>query len=116
MGFASDERRSMLMLTESAREVVRDLVAAGDADDDAGLRIAAEPAGDRQASLSLSLAEAPAEGDHVIEDGDTRVFLEPTAASLLDDQVLDASRHEDHVHFTFTPQEPEQSHDGNGPA
>jgi iron-sulfur cluster assembly protein len=105
----------MLTLTDSAREVVRELVAAGDGYDEAGLRIAAEPAAEGQASLSLSLAEAPAEGDHVLDDGDTRVFLEATAASMLDDQVLDASRHEDHVHFTFTPQQPEPSDDGNGP-
>jgi Fe-S cluster assembly iron-binding protein IscA len=104
----------MLTLTDSARDVVRELVAAGDADEEAGLRIAAEPSAEGQAALSLSLAEAPAEGDQVLQDGDTRVFLEATAASLLDDQVLDASRHEDHVHFTFTPQQPEPSNDGNG--
>jgi Fe-S cluster assembly iron-binding protein IscA len=105
----------MLTLTDSAREIVRELVAAGDAADEAGLRIAAEPSAEGQASLSLSLAEAPADGDEVLDQGDTRVFLEPTAASLLDDQVLDASRHEDHVHFTFTPQQPQQSNNGNGP-
>ena len=93
----------MLTLTESARDVVRDMVSAGDAPE-GGLRIAAEPTGEGEAGLSLAVAESPAAGDEVVDEDGARIFLEPQAASLLDDQVLDARVHEDHVHFTVEPQ------------
>ncbi|HXV57397.1 MAG TPA: hypothetical protein VD704_05970 [Gaiellaceae bacterium] len=90
----------MLTLTESAKDVVRDIVAAEGIPEGSGLRIAAEPSDEGSSQLSLSLATGPADGDQVVDEGGTRVFLEPTAATLLDDKVLDAQRHEDHVHFT----------------
>ncbi len=91
----------MLTLTHNARDVVREMVEAGGAPDGSGIRISADDGGD---GLSLSLVSGPAEGDQVVEDDGTRVFLEPRAASLLDDKVLDADRHEDHVHFTLDEQ------------
>jgi len=92
----------MLTLTETARDVVREMVEAGGAPDGSGIRISADDGGD---GLSLSLVAGPAEGDQVVEEDDgTRVFLEPRAASLLDDKILDADRHEDHVHFTLDEQ------------
>jgi Fe-S cluster assembly iron-binding protein IscA len=94
----------MLTLTESAKDVVRDMLSAEDAPEGSGIRIAAEqsPGGD---GLSLALATEPAEGDAVVDEDGTRVFLEPRAASMLDDKVLDAERHEDHVHFSVGPQD-----------
>jgi iron-sulfur cluster assembly protein len=95
----------MLTLTESARDVVRDMVSAEDAPEGSGLRIAAEPTGEGEAALSLAVAESPADGDEVVEEDGARLFLEPQAASLLDDQVLDARVHDDHVHFTVEPRD-----------
>jgi Fe-S cluster assembly iron-binding protein IscA len=46
----------------------------------------------------------PAEDDEVIEEHGARVFLEPAAASLLDDKVLDANVEEDRVAFTIADQ------------
>jgi Fe-S cluster assembly iron-binding protein IscA len=100
----------MLTLTESARDVVRELVSAGEAPEGSGLRIAAEP-GQEGSSLSLSLATGPVEGDEVVDEQGTRVFLEPAVAAFLDDKVLDASRHEDHVHFSV---EQQGGSDGSG--
>jgi Fe-S cluster assembly iron-binding protein IscA len=40
----------------------------------------------------------------VIEEQDARVFLEPEAASLLDDKVLDATVEENKVAFTIADQ------------
>jgi iron-sulfur cluster assembly protein len=94
----------MLTLTESAKDAVRDMVSASPAPDGGGLRIAAEPGDGGQASLSLSLVAGPVAGDEVVDEDGTRVFLEPAAASLLDDKVLDARRHEDHLHFTLEEQ------------
>ena len=94
----------MLALTEAAKDAVRDMVASEAAPEGAGLRIAAEPGGDGEASLSIDVAAAPADGDAVLDEDGARVFLEPTAAELLDDMVLDVEPHGDHVHFTIDAQ------------
>jgi iron-sulfur cluster assembly protein len=46
----------------------------------------------------------PAEDDGVIEEAGARVFLDPGAASLLDDKVLDAEVAEGQVAFTIADQ------------
>jgi iron-sulfur cluster assembly protein len=100
----------MLTLTEEAKDVVRAMVAAGADDGSTGLRIATED-GDG-GGLSLSLASDPSDGDAVIDEDGTRIFIEPEAAEMLDDKVLDAQRHEDHVHFSLHQQ---GGLDGAGP-
>jgi iron-sulfur cluster assembly protein len=95
----------MLTLTESAKEMVRDMVSTGDAPDGSGLRISAAHDEDGGPALSLELTSKPSEGDEVLDEDGTRVFLEPEAASLLSDKVLDAERHDDHYHFRLDDQE-----------
>jgi iron-sulfur cluster assembly protein len=95
----------MLTLTESAKEMVRDMIATGNAPEGSGLRISSAHDEDGGPALSLELADAPVEGDQVVEDHGTRLFLEPAAASLLDDKVLGAERHDDHYHFSLEDQE-----------
>jgi Fe-S cluster assembly iron-binding protein IscA len=92
----------VLTLTEEAKDVVRELVAADGGAEGSGLRISTESEGDGE--LSLTVASEPAEGDAVIDEDGTRVFLEATAAAMLDDKVLDAHRHDDHVHFNLLEQ------------
>ena len=78
----------MLTLTENATTEINNLVKNNpEVPDDAGIRIASNPDG---ATLTLSLALTPAEDDSVITENGARVFLEPTAAGLLDDKTLDA--------------------------
>jgi iron-sulfur cluster assembly protein len=60
----------------------------------------AERAG-TQANLQVSVVLLPAEDDEVIEEQGARVFLEPEAAALLDDKVLDASVEHNQVAFTI---------------
>jgi Fe-S cluster assembly iron-binding protein IscA len=96
----------MLTLTPGAREIVRVMLAEAGAPQGAGLRIAADQGGDGAESLSLALAEAPEDGDEVLGSEDAPVFLEASAAELLDGAILDAHRHDDHVHFELaTPDE-----------
>jgi iron-sulfur cluster assembly protein len=95
----------MLVLTESAKEMVRDMVAAGNALEGGGLRISSARDEEGGPALSLELADGPAEGDQVLEDEGTRVFLEPEAASILDDKILGAEQHDDHYHFSLEDQE-----------
>ncbi|MER7013782.1 HesB/YadR/YfhF-family protein [Saccharopolyspora sp. NPDC000359] len=77
----------MLTISESAAEVIKLVLVGGDSQEGSGLRIA--PAGD---GLQAAIAEAPQEGDEVIETSGVRVFLEPQVATLLGDKTLDAER------------------------
>jgi iron-sulfur cluster assembly protein len=94
----------MLAMTDSAKDAVRELVSANEAPEGSGLRITAEPAAGGDAELSLELTTAPLEGDEVVEEDGARIFLDPTAALLLDDKLLDATEHDEHVHLTVSDQ------------
>ena len=76
----------MLTLTDNAATEIRNLIALPEVPDDAGVRIAADPAG----TLTLALAGAPVQGDAVLEEQGARVFLEPAAGEFLADKELDA--------------------------
>ena len=94
----------MLALTDNAVEAVKSIVSSSDeASEASGLRMVAERAG-TQANFQLSVVPLPAEDDEVIDEQGARVFLEPEAASLLDDKVLDASLEQDQVAFTIADQ------------
>jgi len=94
----------LLALTDNAVEAVKGIVSSSDETSEAsGLRMVAERAGPR-ANFQLSVVPLPAEDDEVIDEQGARVFLEPEAASLLDDKVLDASLEQDQVAFTIADQ------------
>ena len=93
----------MLALTDSAVEAVKNIVSSADDSETGGLRMVAEQAG-MQTNLQLSVVTLPAEDDEVIEEQGARVFLEPEAASLLDDKVLDASVEQGQVAFIIADQ------------
>jgi iron-sulfur cluster assembly protein len=95
----------MLTLTESAKEMVRDMVSAENAPEGSGLRIVAAHGEDGGPALSLELATEPAQGDQVLDDEGARVFLEQEAASLLDNKILTTERHDDHYHFGLEDQD-----------
>jgi iron-sulfur cluster assembly protein len=95
------EVSALLALTDNAVQAVRDIVSASEqVPETGGLRLVAERAG-TQANFQLSVVSLPAEDDEVIEEQGARVFLEPEAASLLDDMVLDASVEHNRVAFTI---------------
>jgi Fe-S cluster assembly iron-binding protein IscA len=96
--------RALLALTDSAVEAVKSIVSSSDeVSETGGLRMVAERAG-TQANFHLSVVPLPAEDDEVIDEQGARVFLEPTAASLLDEKVLDASVEQDEVAFMIADQ------------
>jgi iron-sulfur cluster assembly protein len=74
-----------------------------DVSETSGLRMVAEQAG-AQMNLQLSIASLPSEDDEVIEEHGARIFLEPAAASLPGDKVLDASVEQNQVAFTIADQ------------
>lgn len=94
----------MLALTENAVHAVKEIVSSSEqAPETGGLRVVADRVG-AQANLELSVAALPGEDDEVVEEHGARVFLDPEAALLLDDKVLDASIEQNQVAFTLADQ------------
>lgn len=93
----------MLVLTENAQTVIRDLTAQPELPQGAGLRIA--PAPGSAGELQLSLETAPTPGDEVIDEEGVRVFIEPETATLLSDQTLDAQVTDEGAGFYLTERE-----------
>jgi iron-sulfur cluster assembly protein len=95
---------ALLALTDSAVQAVKDIVASSnELSETGGLRLVAEREG-VEANLQLSIVPLPAEDDEVIEEQGARVFLEPEAASLLDDKILDASVEQNQIAFAIADQ------------
>lgn len=99
----------MLVLTETAAEVVKSLTSAPQSPEGSGLRIASsvpesESPGD---GLQVTAAAGPSENDQVVETSGARVYLEPRAAAYLDDKILDAQvDREGKAHFLLGAQRP----------
>jgi iron-sulfur cluster assembly protein len=86
----------MLVLSENASSAIRDLVDRPELPDVSGVRIAVAESN----QLGITAAGMPAAGDQVVEDHGARVFLEPAAAAMLDDKVLDVTV-DDEGRFSF---------------
>ncbi len=91
----------MLTVTPQAADAVKKLVEGSDVPDGAGLRIYSTPVDEAQAALNLTLVAAPEETDQVIEADGTRVFLDASSASFLDDKVLNASFEDTSIQFAI---------------
>ena len=76
----------MLAITDTAAEAIKTLTADAELPEGGGLRIAST---DPDQGLELSLAAQPVESDQVLTGDGVVVFLEPAAAEVLDDKVLD---------------------------
>jgi Fe-S cluster assembly iron-binding protein IscA len=91
----------VLTLTETAAEVVRTLVEQSETPDSGGLRIAAAQSTIDGIELELSLVGEPEALDETVEQEGATVYLDPGAAELLDDKLLDAQVADDHVTFVL---------------
>ena len=95
----------MLAITENAAEAIQTIVASSpEVREKGGLRILARPEGEQE-KLELTIAAIPAEDDEVVEEHGAHVFLDPEAASYLDDKVLDARVEGNQVGFALLEQE-----------
>lgn len=98
----------MLAITETAAQAINSVVAANALPSGSGVRISASsPDG----GLELSVTSQPAADDTVVQDAGANVFLEPAAAAVLDDKVLDAQQvvedGSEQVRFAIAPQDSE---------
>jgi Fe-S cluster assembly iron-binding protein IscA len=80
----------MLVLTQTAVAVVNNLTSAVGTEG-AGLRISSGTTTPPGGGLQVEITPGPAEQDQVLSERGARVFLDPDAASYLDDKVLDAN-------------------------
>ncbi|GHE47835.1 hypothetical protein GCM10017673_56990 [Streptosporangium violaceochromogenes] len=95
----------MLTLTDTAAQVIRDLSSQVTESADTGVRISTQT--DGTGSLLLSIVNGPESDDKVVETDGARIFLDPTAADMLDDKALDADVDEGGgVAFLVTEQHP----------
>ena len=82
----------MLTMTQTAAEAVKQIVARVPQAEDGGVRIR-DTGGDT--GFELSVAADPAPLDTVVVTDGARVFLDETAATALDDRILDAELAQD---------------------
>jgi iron-sulfur cluster assembly protein len=96
----------VLCISEDAATAIRGIVGAPGVPEGAGLRITRElntdARGEPRTDLRLSVVAAPEQGDEVLEE--ERVFVDPDAADLLDDKLLDADVVGDDVRFSLDVQ------------
>jgi iron-sulfur cluster assembly protein len=85
------ELLTVLTLTDSAVQVIRTVTSQPELSPETGLRIATQSEPEQAGTLALAVAEGPQAGDEVVEEQGARVYLEPDAASILDEMTLDAS-------------------------
>jgi iron-sulfur cluster assembly protein len=99
---------TVLTLTPAAAEVVRTLVGQSEAPDSGGLRIVASDGAAEAVELELSLVGEPDALDETVEQEGATVYLDPGAAELLDDKLLDASVADDQVTFVLRDETADQ--------
>jgi Fe-S cluster assembly iron-binding protein IscA len=96
----------VLAISEDAATAIRGIVRAPGVPEGAGLRITREVNTDDEGAprtdLRLSVVAQPEEGDEVLKE--ERVFVDPDAADLLDDKLLDADIVGDDVRFSLDVQ------------
>jgi len=79
----------MLTLTENATAIVNEITTQPGLTEEAGLRITSAPT--PEPSFEVTAAAQGEPGDHIVEQGGATIYLDESAAQLLDDKVLDAA-------------------------
>ncbi len=79
----------MLTLTENASTIVREITTQPGLPETAGLRITAD--GGDESSFAIAAAESAEPSDQVVEQSGATVYLDESAAVVLDDKILDAA-------------------------
>jgi len=91
----------MLSVTQDAAIVIRGIVHAAELPEESGLRITVEEETEGKVGLGLDVVPEPEADDQVVGTLGANVFLDPSAAELLDDKVLDAQLVDDTITFAI---------------
>jgi iron-sulfur cluster assembly protein len=89
----------VLTISPAASDAIKELVAASELPENAGIRISSRAAG--PGSFELMLVPEAGEADEVVEERGATVFLEDDVAELLEHKTLDAQTHGEQVAFTI---------------
>ncbi len=93
----------MIALTDNASAIVNQILAQHDMGEDAGLRISTDDA--PTPNFELAAAPQAEPGDQVVDKEGAPLYLDASAAQLLDDKILDASVDESgNVEFSLVQQ------------
>ena len=96
----------MLCITEDAAAAINGIVSSAGLPEGAGLRITQELNTEAEdgprTDLRLSVVAAPEDGDEVLQA--ERIFIDPGAADLLTDKLLDADVVDQEVQFSLDVQ------------
>lgn len=79
----------MLTLTENASAIVNEITNLPGLAETAGLRITTDDS--PEPAFAISAAQQAEPGDRVVEQGGATVYLDESAAELLEDKILDAA-------------------------
>jgi len=79
----------MLTLTENASAIVNEITSQPGLTETAGLRITSDASPEPAFEVTAAAQGEP--GDQVVEQAGATIYLDGTAAELLDDKVLDAA-------------------------
>jgi len=92
----------MLAVTTAAAEAISALTAEEGQQNAWGLRFSVHRESEDSASLALSIAQDPDQGDQVVtSDSGAKVFMQPEAAAYLADKILDVQENpEGELNFT----------------
>jgi len=103
----------MVTLTDRAAKAIRTLTANPEVPAGAGLRITGDQA--HSGNLALAVAPAPGPADTVVESRGALLFLDQTAAAVLDHKALDTRDDQDgKLHFVVAEQPPPATSTGEG--
>ena len=91
----------MLTMTENAAEAVKAIAEGSGLEPEPGLRIAPGQPTAEGTPLEIGLAGEPQPQDETVESDGARIYLDPPAADVLDDKVLDAAIDGEQVRFTI---------------
>lgn len=94
----------MLAVTENAANVIRDIAENAELPGEGGgLRFSLEATRPDEAELQVAVVREARDGDEEVESEGAHVFLDPDAAAILTDKVLDAEVLDDgQVGFSLT--------------
>ncbi len=96
----------MLTITPEASQAIRGILAASDAPDGSMFRIS--PQGQDGLSpgpaLTVSVTDAPAPDDQIVQGEEIAVCVEPSAAVMLEDKELDVTVVGEQVNFSVGDQ------------
>ena len=96
----------MLTITPEASHAIRGILAASDAPDGSMFRISPQGQnGSAPATLAVSVTDAPAPEDQIVQGDEIEVCVEPSAAVMLEDKELDVTVVGEQVNFSIGEQE-----------